>query len=93
MVSNLVKEYPAVVDDPLNAVGMKLALIKQLTARIDRQKFTRLVTIIFIFDDVCYSFHNITILAHLPYFVNAGLYQIHKHKRNIDTPTNRADIL
>lgn len=70
MVSELVHKGAVVFDNPLNAVGMKLALIKQLAARIDRQEFTRLVLIVFVFDGVCYSFHNNTILAQLIIFVN-----------------------
>lgn len=49
-MSELVHKGALVFDNPLNAVGMKLALIKQLAARIDRQKLARLVLIVFVFD-------------------------------------------
>lgn len=69
-MGQLVDKGTVVFDDPLNAVLMKVALIKQLAAGIDRQEFARLVCVVFCFDGVCYSVHNNTILAQLPFFVN-----------------------
>lgn len=61
----------AVVSDyPFNAVSMKVTLIKQFAAGIYRQEFAGLVTVVFVFDGVYYSFHNNTILAHTALFVN-----------------------
>lgn len=74
-MGKLVHESSAVVDNPLYAVSMKLTLVDQLAARIDRQEFAGLKTIVMIFYDVCYSFHNTIIIAHKAHFVNtwAGL--------------------
>lgn len=71
MVGELVHESAAVVDDPLNTVGMEFTLVDQFATLTDGQKFAWLVTIIFVFDDVCYSFHNYFILAHHGIFVNS----------------------
>jgi len=90
VVSKLVHESAAVVDDPLNAVGMEFTLVDQFATLTDGQKFAWLVTVIFVFDDVCYSFHNYFILAYQGLFVNSIMPY---YPCWLDTQKYRSDII
>lgn len=72
LMRKLMHKCAVVFDNPLNAVFMKLAAVVQHTIHVDRQKFARLVTIVFIFNDCFYVFHNNTILAYSTLFVNGA---------------------
>lgn len=63
----------AVSYDPLNAVLVELALVKQLAAGPHRQKFAWLVAVVFVFDDVCYVFDHKNIVAHALLFVKYSI--------------------